>query len=88
MIERVCDPAVVVCLPVATLDSHRDQLPRKTESAKITHDAMEGNRGCDPHGPLSEKMDTSHMYFDRCDKILSSPGQGPLHIRPRPSAES
>ncbi len=60
MIERVCDPAVVVCLPVATLDSHRDQLPRKTESAKITHDA--NGRQFAAAIPWPPFREDGHMY--------------------------
>ena len=86
MIERVCDPAVVVCLPVATLDSHRDQLPRKTESAKITHDAKwKAIRGCDPVAPFPGRW--THVlrtaicatkFSHHLDRALCTSGRGHL----------
>ena len=84
MIERVCDPAVVVCLPVATLDSHRDQLPRRTESAKTTHDAK-AIAAPIPMAPFPRRW-THHTctsigatkFSHHLDRALCTSGRGPL----------
>ncbi len=83
MIERVCDPAVAVYV-FGHSGFAQGSTATQDRVAKIpTMQRQSRLRRCDHLGPLPG------MYCVHYDKILSSPGPGPLHItRPRPSAES